>query len=85
MTQTKPPRTHPFGLQRRHYIAIRVLLAAGIILVGVTLHHHGPIYVVIRVAYFALIVSVVVWRIRRRREHRRAAGAAGPADSQRQD
>jgi Flp pilus assembly protein TadB len=74
MTEAKPPRTHPFGMQRRHYIAIRVLLAVGIVVVGVTLHHHGPIYIVIRVVYFALIVSAVVWRIRRRRAHRRGTG-----------
>jgi Flp pilus assembly protein TadB len=70
MTETKPPRSHPFGLQRRHYLALRIVLAVGIVVVGVTLHHHGPVYVVIRVLYFALILSVIVWRIRRRRARR---------------
>jgi Flp pilus assembly protein TadB len=68
MTETKPPRPQPFGLPRRHYIALRVILALGFIVVGVTLHHHGAVYIVIRVVYLALIAGVVVWRIRRRRQ-----------------
>ncbi|HWB23344.1 MAG TPA: hypothetical protein VG652_10695 [Gaiellaceae bacterium] len=70
MTQRKPPRSQPFGLEPSHYIAIRVLLALGFIAVGVTLHHHGLVYIAIRVFYVALIVWFLLWRIRRRRAQR---------------
>lgn len=72
MTQTKPPKAYPFGLRRHHFLAIRVVLVVGIVLVGITLHHHGPLYDAIRVVYFALILGLVVWRLNRRRVHRRA-------------
>ena len=73
MTESKPPKAYPFGLRRHHFIAIRVVLIVGIVLVGITLHHHGPLYDVIRVAYFALILGLVAWRVNRRRVHRRAS------------
>jgi Flp pilus assembly protein TadB len=85
MTQTKPPRSQPFGLEPSHYLAIRILLGLGFIVVGVTLHHHGAVYVVIRVFYFALIVCFVVWPIRRRRADRQSSGAGNSTESQRQD
>jgi Flp pilus assembly protein TadB len=70
MTASKPPKSYPFGLRRRHFLAIRVLLVVGIVVVGITLHHHGPLYDVIRGVYFALILGFVVWRLNRRRIHR---------------
>jgi Flp pilus assembly protein TadB len=76
MTDTKPPKSYPFGLRRHHFIAIRVVLIVGIVVVGITLHHHGPLYDVIRGLYFALIIGFVVWRLNRRRVHRRT-GADG--------
>jgi Flp pilus assembly protein TadB len=66
----KQRRPGPFGIQRRHYVAIRIVAALGIVLVGVTLHHHGPAYDAIRGVYLVLIVALVVWRIRARRERR---------------
>lgn len=74
MTETKPAKSYPFGLRRRHFIAIRVLLVVGIVVVGITLHHHGPLYDAIRVLYFALILGFVAWRLNRRRIHRRLRG-----------
>jgi hypothetical protein len=71
MTETKPPKSYPFGLRRHHFIAIRVLLVVGIVVLGITLHHRGPLYDVIRGLYFALILGFVVWRLNRRRIHRR--------------
>jgi Flp pilus assembly protein TadB len=69
MTQ-KPPRSHPFGLQRRHYIAVRVILVLAVVLLGVALHHRGDAYYAVRGFYLVLIVALVVWRIRARRERR---------------
>jgi len=77
MTETKPPRSYPFGLRRHHFIAIRVLLVVGVVVVGATLHHHGPLYDVIRGLYFALILGFVVWRLNRRRIHRNSRRAGG--------
>jgi Flp pilus assembly protein TadB len=59
-------------MQRKHFLAIRIALVAGFLLVGVTLHHHGATYNVIRVIYIALIVGLIVWRIRVRRSRRRS-------------
>jgi Flp pilus assembly protein TadB len=70
MTERSPARSGPFGMRRKHYILVRVALAVGIIVLGVTLHHHGPIYVAIRVAYLALIIGALAWRVRRRRSIR---------------
>ncbi|HWB22488.1 MAG TPA: hypothetical protein VG652_06330 [Gaiellaceae bacterium] len=75
MTQTKPPRRYPFGLQRRHYLAIRVILVVGIVLVGATLHHHGAVYVAIRMVYLALVVVLIAWRLNLRRQRRADSGA----------
>lgn len=60
----------PFGMRRRHYMILRVALALGIVVVGVTLHHHGAAYDVIRGVYFVAIVALVVWRVRSRRSRR---------------
>jgi Flp pilus assembly protein TadB len=58
-------------MHRRHYIAVRVFLALGIVLVGVTLHHHGTAYDAIRGVYLIVIVALIVWRINNRRQRRR--------------
>lgn len=67
---TRPERRGPFGIRRRHYIIARVVIALGIVLVGVTLHHHGAVYDAIRGLYLVLIVSLIVWRVRQRRARR---------------
>ena len=57
-------------MQRKHFLAIRIALVLGFVLVGITLHHHGATYDVVRVIYVALIVGLIVWRIRVRRSRR---------------
>jgi hypothetical protein len=66
----RPRRSGPFGMPRRTYVIVRVVLALGIIVVGTTLHHKGAVYDVIRVAYLALIVGLIVWRFSMRRARR---------------
>jgi hypothetical protein len=68
----RPRGSGPFGLPRRTYVIVRVVLALGIIVVGTTLHHKGAAYDVIRGAYLVLIVGLLVWRISMRRARRRA-------------
>lgn len=70
--QQRPPRSGPFGMPRRTYVIVRVVLALGIILIGTTLHHKGAAYDVIRGAYLLLVVALIVWRIRMRRARRQA-------------
>jgi Flp pilus assembly protein TadB len=81
MTEAKPPKSYPFGLRRHHFIAIRVLLVVGVVVVGSTLHHHGPLYIVIRGLYFALILGFIVWRLNGRRVHRRSRRAGAGTDT----
>jgi hypothetical protein len=69
---SRQPRRGPFGMQRRHFIIVRVALIVGILLLGATLHHRGTAYVAIRIAYFVVIVALVVWRIGDRRRRRRS-------------
>ena len=71
-TTTQPRRAGPFGLRRKHYVAVRVALALGIVVIGVTLHHHGGAYDAIRGVYFVAILALVAWRIRNRRSGRRS-------------
>ena len=68
----QPRRAGPFGMRRRHYLIARVGLALGIVVIGVTLHHHGGAYDAIRGVYLVLILALVVWRIRSRRSRRRS-------------
>ncbi|HEX4521621.1 MAG TPA: hypothetical protein VH063_18750 [Gaiellaceae bacterium] len=60
-------------MHRRHYIAVRVLLALGIVAVGISFHHHGAAYEAIRGVYLVLIIAVVVWRINSRRQRRHSS------------
>ncbi|MEO9175679.1 MAG: hypothetical protein ABI317_09235, partial [Gaiellales bacterium] len=55
-------RPGPFGMPRRTFIIVRVVLALGIVGIGATLHHSGTIYHVIRIAYLALIAGLIIWR-----------------------
>jgi len=71
-TASRPRRRGPFGMRRRNFIILRVALVAGILVLGVTLHHRGSVYVVIRIVYFVIIVGLVVWRIGDRRRRRRS-------------
>ncbi len=67
----RPSRPSPFGMRRRNFIIARVAIAVGIVIIGVTLHHHGPAYDVIRGVYLVAIVALIVWRIHSRRARRR--------------
>jgi Flp pilus assembly protein TadB len=70
-TTNQPRRAGSFGMRRKHYVIIRVALAVGIVVIGLTLHHHGGAYDAIRGVYFVVILALVVWRIRNRRSGRR--------------
>jgi hypothetical protein len=69
-TGAPPPARRPFGMRRRNFVILRVVLVAGILVLGFTLHHRGTAYVVIRAAYLVIVVGLLVWRIGNRRGRR---------------
>jgi hypothetical protein len=67
LTSTGPnDRVDAWRAQRRRWMIIRIVMLVGIVVIGATLHHKGTTYDVIRVAYFALVIGFLVYRMNAR-------------------